>query len=407
MKTKYVGLSLLLLSSALLIGFRSEIIEFCKHNIKVTFGDVFISLPHEAREKYRKQHPDKLNIALLGPWKHLENHGFMVKKAMSMAFEEINQTGGVLGRRLQPVWVDNLNCSADVQEQVVRLAADPSVFAVFGPVTSGRVLQFHALFTDAGLLEIAPLAQSNRLNRGDVNPLLFMPVSADLTESRALAEWAVQNHRNRFLILNDDNKFAISYGSCVEQSFFERDLKIYGRVLFDQSSKMNYVRDQVIQYLDYFPIENMIYLANVGDKCNMAALEEGIFKRLPEGMIYFNEFIPFDRILKNTKRKDRVFLPAIVSIKPEYKTVLRKFLAMKGYERDLLSLVAYRSVYIFADAARQAGKADVKKIAEVLRTSVMQTPLGEFRFTNNGFEKDSRVEILSLQELENRWNAVR
>lgn len=36
----------------------------------------------------------------------------------------------------------------------------------------------------------------------------------------------------------------------------------------------------------------------------------------------------------------------------------------------------------------------------------MQTPLGEFRFSADGFEADPPLEILSLEELEKRWRAI-
>ena len=51
--------------------------------------------------------------------------------------------------------------------------------------------------------ELAPLAQSARTNRGQINPLLFMPIASDLDESRTLAAWAGKNKLDNFLILND------------------------------------------------------------------------------------------------------------------------------------------------------------------------------------------------------------
>lgn len=406
MKKKYVWFFLLLLAAAVAVGFRSEVAGFLRRNFTATFSEVLPSDPAKLRALYLKKHPKELNIAVFGPWSYYAKQGFILDKAIQLAVDEVNASGGILGRKVNPVWVDNENYSAVAQEQAEKLAADPSVFAVIGPVTSGRVLQFNSLFGDAGMPEVAPLAQSERINRENTNALLFMPIASDLDESRALAAWAQGGGRNNFLILNDDSRFPMSYGSCVEQSFYEKDLLVYGRVLFDQSSRKNYIRDQVLQYLDYFPVQNIIYLSKTGDASDYADLAGRIFARLPEGTLYFNEFTTFDRLLKIRLDRNRVFVPAAIPLNAANRAELRKFLKIEGYERDFLSLIAYRGVHIFADAVRQAGSLDPRRIAETMRTGVMKTPLGEFRFSAGGFEAGPPLEILSLEELEKRWRAI-
>ncbi len=406
MKKKHVWLFLLLALIGMTLVFHSEIATLLHRNFMATFSEILPSDPAKQRMRYLKKHPGRLNIAVFGPWKYYEQNGFVLDKAIRLAFDEVNAAGGILGRRLNPVWVDNENYSTIAQEEAEKLAADPSIFAVIGPITSGRVLQFNSLFGDVGMLEVAPLAQSARINRGQINSLLFMPIVSDLDESRALAAWAEKNKRNNFLILNDDSRFPMSYGSCVEQSFYDSNLLVYGRVLFDQSSSKNYIRDQVRQYLDYFPVQNIIYLSKTGDASDYADLAERIFARLPEGTLCFNEFAPLDRLLNVHRNRSRIFLPAAIPLNGKNRTELRKFLKIKGYERDFLSLIVYRSVHVFADAIRQTGSLDPGKIAETMRTGVMKTPLGDFRFSSSGFEANPPVEILSLEELEKRWKAI-
>ncbi len=406
MKKKYVWLFLLLTLAVIIVVFHSEIGSFLRHNFTATFGELLFSDPVKQRTVYLKKHPKILNIAVFGPWKYYARNGFMLDKAIQLAFDEVNAAGGVLGRSLQPVWVDNENYSTIAQEDAEKLAADPSIFAVIGPVTSGRVLQFHAIFGDAGIPEVAPLAQSTRINREKNNPLLFMPIASDLDESRALAEWAEKNNRNGFLILNDDSRFPMSYGSCVEQAFYDRNLQVYGRVLFDQNSSRNYIRDEVLKYLEYFPVQNIIYLTKTGDASDYVDLAERVFARLPEGTLYFNEFTSLNRLLKVHRNRDRIYMPAAIPLKKEFYPTLRKFLKINGYERDFLSLIAYRSIHIFADAVRQTGSLLPMKIADTMRKGVMKTPLGDFRFSPHGFEANPPLEILSLEKLDEQWKAV-
>lgn len=394
---------LLLLSG---IIFHQGVYRFFRNNLVVTFGGISLSDPAASRIAHHKNTSDTIKIALLGPWEFYRENGFILDQAIQLAFDEINASGGVLGKQMIPVWMDNKNYSAIAQEQVEELIYDPTVFAVIGPVTSGRVLQFSNLLTDSALIEVAPVAQSERINAGEINQLLFMPVASDAAESRALAEWAVANGRDNFIIMNDDSRFSMSYGSCVEQAFFEQDLTVYGRVLFDRHSKHNYVRDQLLEYLNFFPVRNMVYVSSTGSGNDYRELLSGMADRLDGMAIYLNEFITLDRLMKDTVRPERIYMPVIIPVNEKNGEVLRKFLAIDGYERETLSLACYRAVYLLVDAITQAGCLEIGEITNIMRSNPLTTPLGIFRFDGRGFENESPVEILSVTELDSRWKSI-
>ena len=111
-------------------------------------------------------------------------------------------------------------------------------------------------------------------------------------------------------------------------------------------------------------------------------------------------------MLKFKVDKSRIFMPASIPLNEKNRSGLRKFLKIEGYERDFLSLIVYRSVHIFADAIRKTGTLNPDSIAETMRTATMDTPLGPFHFSTHGFEADASLEILSLEELERKWNEI-
>ena len=406
MKKRYVWMFLFVLLLLSGIVFHQGIYRFFRNNLVVTFGGISLSDPAALRISHNKNASETIKIALLGPWEFYRKNGFILDRAIQLAFDEINASGGILGKRMIPVWMDNQNYSAIAQEQVEDLINDPTSFAVIGPVTSGRVLQFSNLLTDSALIEVAPVAQSERINAGEVNHLLFMPIASDAAESLALAEWASSAGRDNFIILNDDSRFSMSYGSCVEQAFFEKGLTVYGRVLFDRHSKHNYVRDQLLEYLNFFPVQNMVYVSATGSGTDYRELLDGMTDRLEGMAVYFNEFITLDRLMKYAEKPERIYLPVIIPLTEENGAVLRKFLKLEGYERETLSLSCYRAVYLLADAITQAGSLDIGEISGIMRSKPLATPLGEFRFDGRGFESDSPVEILSVVELDSRWKAI-
>ena len=121
MKKKYVWLFLLLLAAAIAVGSRTEVAGFLRRNFAATFSEVLPSEPTKLRARYLKKHPQELNIAVFGPWDYYARQGFILDKAVQLAIDEVNAAGGILGRRVNPVWVDNGNYSAIAQEQAEKL----------------------------------------------------------------------------------------------------------------------------------------------------------------------------------------------------------------------------------------------------------------------------------------------
>ena len=54
-----------------------------------------------------------------------------------MAIDEINEAGGVLNKKINPIKIDNKSDSAEATSVATRLATQDKVVAILGPATSG------------------------------------------------------------------------------------------------------------------------------------------------------------------------------------------------------------------------------------------------------------------------------
>jgi branched-chain amino acid transport system substrate-binding protein len=146
-----------------------------------------------------------IRIGLAGPFG--EARGRSMRLAAELAVREINGAGGVRGRALELVVLDD---SADAVRAVTvarRLHDDPSVVAVIGHLTSGATLAASAVYNALPnpVPVISPSASSPLLSGAGAYTFRVCPT--DLAHGTALAQWAVDHlhaRRAAIVFLNDE-----------------------------------------------------------------------------------------------------------------------------------------------------------------------------------------------------------
>lgn len=87
-----------------------------------------------------------------------EEFGKSLWVSAEMAAEKINEEGGVLGRQIELVKRDSQGESKKAVEIAREMAADEEITAVIGPMMSGEAIACAPIFEEAGMIELAPLA---------------------------------------------------------------------------------------------------------------------------------------------------------------------------------------------------------------------------------------------------------
>lgn len=153
-----------------------------------------------------------------------------MRMAAELAVNEINRTGGVDGRDLQLLVVDD---SADTQVAVrvaQQLYDDPRVVAVVGHLTSGTTIAAAPIYNggESPLLEISPSASSPSVS--GAGPFTFRVCPSDRVHGSQLADWARQRlgaERAAVLYQND------SYGRSVRDAFVHSFTGLGGTIVSD------------------------------------------------------------------------------------------------------------------------------------------------------------------------------
>ena len=171
-----------------------------------------------------------LRIGLAGPFG--EARGRSMRRAAELAVQQINQAGGVRGRQIELVALDDSGRAGRAVEVARQLTEDPSIVAVVGHLTSGATLAAAPVYGGATPIPvISPSASSPTLS--DASPWIFRVCPTDLRHGAALAAWARdQLHAGRAAVfyLNDE------YGRGVRDVFVAEFRERGGEIIANDPS---------------------------------------------------------------------------------------------------------------------------------------------------------------------------
>jgi branched-chain amino acid transport system substrate-binding protein len=185
---------------------------------------------------------ETIQIGLAGPFG--KANGESMKLAAEMAVDEINRRGGVDGRRLELVQMDDEADRSKAISVAHELRGNPRVLAVIGHVGSANsraaapIYNAAADTTGTPVLQISPASSAPELTQEGYR-YTFRVCPTDLEFSPRLAEWARGLGRSRAALIyeNDD------YGRGVVTTFRTAFHAAGGRVV----SADPYLRDQTVQ----------------------------------------------------------------------------------------------------------------------------------------------------------------
>jgi branched-chain amino acid transport system substrate-binding protein len=171
-------------------------------------------------------HDVPIRIGLAGPFS--EGRATSMLQSAELAVREINGRGGVGGRTIELVVLDD-SADTDVAVRVARELYDTgNLIAVVGHLTSGATLAAAPVYGggDDPVVQISPSASSPLLS--DAGPYTFRICPSDLVHGSRLAEWArarLGTERAAVLYENTD------YGRGVRAAFSASFTQLGGEIV--------------------------------------------------------------------------------------------------------------------------------------------------------------------------------
>lgn len=326
-------------------------------------------------------------------------YGTAINDGAALAFKEINEDGGVLGKDVNYISVDNKSDATESTTQTARLIDEENISVLVGSDTTGSTEAQIQTATDASVPIVAPAATGDSLtldSSGNVLDYVFRVPFQDTFQGSVLAEFANQEGYETAAIIQDNSS---DYGQNLAAEF---DDIFEGEVVGTES----YVSGDT----DFNSILNniasknpdVIFIAGYyteGGSIVKQAREMGIESAIlaPDGF-GAEEFVE----LAGAKNVNNFYYTAHYTTgegaTDKTTEFVEAFEAEYGSAPNMFDALGYDAAYLVADAAERAGEDDRQAITDALaETTNFEGVTGTFSFDEN----HNPVKTAYIIEMEN------
>ncbi|WP_245867861.1 Aliphatic amidase expression-regulating protein [Sporomusa silvacetica DSM 10669] len=297
-----------------------------------------------------------------------------VKDAELMAIEEINASGGLLGKKIEPVIEDGASNWTTFAEKAKKLLQKDKVATVFGCWTSASRKAVLPVFEENKGLLWYPVQYEGM----EASPNIFYTGAAPNQQIVPAVEWLLQNKGKKMFLLGSDYVFPRTANKIIKEQ-----LKAMGGELIaeeytplghtDYSTIINKIKaskpDVVFNTLN--GDSNVAFFKQLKDAgitakdlttCSVSVAEEEVrgigADNLKGHLVSWNYYQTTDT--------------------PENKEFVKKYKAKYGADRvtDDPIEAAYIAVHLWAQAVTKAGTTDIEKVKEAAKGIEFQAPEG-------------------------------
>ncbi len=183
--------------------------------------------PADQRLQRAKTGTGDIVIGAPWPWEARGSDGFY-REGMNLAVEKINANGGVLGRKLRIVRVDDKESVNEGRLVAQLLANDPEVVAVIGHLQSYVTIPAATIYDLGGLVMIAPFSTSPKLTLQGFKRV-FRTTFNDGQVGRQMAVFAHRHGYERVALLYLRNTYGRDLANAFEKRAHELGLNVVER----------------------------------------------------------------------------------------------------------------------------------------------------------------------------------
>ncbi|MBY0124219.1 ABC transporter substrate-binding protein [Bacillus sp. S/N-304-OC-R1] len=173
------------------------------------------------------------NLELSGA---VASYGSGIAAGVDLAVDEINAAGGVDGKKIELIKVDNKSDAAEATNAAIKLTSQDKVTAIIGAATSGNTVAQAQIANDNKTVLISPSGTSPTVTvreDGSVNEYVFRTAFIDPFQGTVAANFALNDANVKNAAIFADN--ASDYAKGLAASFKETFEKAGGKIVSSES----------------------------------------------------------------------------------------------------------------------------------------------------------------------------
>ncbi|EYE88737.1 ABC transporter substrate-binding protein [Fervidicella metallireducens AeB] len=315
-------------------------------------------------------------------------------QAVKMFFEDINNNGGLLGKKVEVITYDTRGDGTEAVNAVKRLTGQDKVIGIIGPNASGQAIPISSVLEEMKVPDIATVATNPKVTvvDGKVKPYNFRVCFIDPYQGAVAAGFAIDVLKAKTAAVLYD--VGDDYSQGLTQYFEETFKKKGGNIVAKEGFKSGDVdfRPQLTKIKAANPdIVFLPYFFKEVALTTKQARELGIKATFMGG-----DGWPSEQLLSMAKDavEGSFFVNHLDFDDPEVKDFKTKYKNKVGKEPELNAFLAYDASLMLADAIKRANSFDTEKIKEALETTNIKGITGLIvigKDTHNPENKDAAI----------------
>jgi branched-chain amino acid transport system substrate-binding protein len=323
-----------------------------------------------------------IKIGVVGPTTGaVTQYGDMVREGVDTAVERINAAGGVNGKKLETVVIDD-GCEPKQGPVAANRVVNSKIGFVVGHVCSGATIAAADVYNNEGVVMVTPSATSPALTDGKNYEFIFRTIGRDDQQGPAAAKFILEKIKpKKAAVLHDKQSYGQGIAIAVKNDLEKGGVPV---AIFeginagdsDYSAVITKLKSQGVDFVYYGG-----YHPEMGLLLRQAA-EQGVKAKWmgPEGT--GNPDI--NAIAGDAVEGMLLTLPADFTQNAANADIVKAFEAKKRNASGAFQMTAYAATQVIADGIKGAGSDDPTKVAKYLHANSFDTPIGKVSWNKQG-----------------------
>lgn len=284
-------------------------------------------------------------------------------KGTALAIDEINSTGGVLGKKLKLLTEDDQSQAGQPATIVRKFISNDHVVAVLGEVASSKSLEAAPICQENHIPMISPASTNPKVT--EVGDYVFRVCFIDPFQGTVMAKFALSKNWKKIALLTDVKQ---DYSVGLAQFFKENLTKSGGQIVKEQSYSTGDkdFKAQLTSIKAAKP-EAIFIPGYYAEVALIARQARAIGLKVP--LLGGDGWIGESLLKVAGSSLDGSFLSCHFSAddkSPAIQGFVKKFKAKYGETPDDMAALGYDSAMILADAMKRAGTTDGPKLRDAI-----------------------------------------
>lgn len=323
-----------------------------------------------------------IKIGVVGPTTGaVTQYGDMVREGVDTAVERINAAGGINGKKLETVVIDD-GCEPKQGPVAANRVVNSKIGFVVGHVCSGATIAAADIYNNEGVVMVTPSATSPALTDGKNYEFIFRTIGRDDQQGPAAAKFILEKIKpKKVAVLHDKQSYGQGIATAVKNDLEKGGVTV---AIFeginagdsDYSAVITKLKSQGVDFVYYGG-----YHPEMGLLLRQAA-EQGVKAKWmgPEGT--GNPDI--NAIAGDAVEGMLLTLPADFTQNAANADIVKAFEAKKRNPSGAFQMTAYAATQVIADGIKGAGSDDPTKVAKYLHANSFDTPIGKVSWNKQG-----------------------